>query len=79
MKSSYNKIVKTVRPNPNANNLQDKEEIIPVIFLTEILINVENLINLHNFSLENFEVTNEDLRILKDIKHHLNKLWTDNG
>ncbi|CAI2180862.1 11042_t:CDS:2, partial [Funneliformis geosporum] len=48
-------IVETVRPNPNADDLQDEEEIIPVIFLTEALINIENLINLHNFSLENFE------------------------
>ncbi|CAI2197803.1 20689_t:CDS:1, partial [Funneliformis geosporum] len=61
-------IVETVRPNPNTDNLQD-EEIIPVISLTEALVNIENLINLHNFSLENFEVTNEELRILKGIRH----------
>ncbi|CAB4417413.1 unnamed protein product [Rhizophagus irregularis] len=62
-------IVETVRPNPSADDLQDEEEIIPVISLTEALINVENLINLHNFPLENFEVTNEELRILKGIRH----------
>ncbi|PKB95012.1 hypothetical protein RhiirA5_386294 [Rhizophagus irregularis] len=48
-------IVETVRPNSSADDLQDEEEIIPIIFLTEVLINVENLINLHNFPLENFK------------------------
>ncbi|CAB4391240.1 unnamed protein product [Rhizophagus irregularis] len=61
-------IVETVRPNLNADDLQDEEEIIPVISLTEALVNVENLINLHNFPPENFEVTNEELRILKGIR-----------
>ncbi|GET63917.1 hypothetical protein GLOIN_2v1775126 [Rhizophagus irregularis DAOM 181602=DAOM 197198] len=63
-----NEIVETVKPNPSADDLQDEEEIIPVISLTEALINIENLINLHNFPLENFEVTNEELRILKGIR-----------
>src|SRR6266540_2600455 len=63
-----NEIVETVRPNPNADDLQDKEEIISVISLTEVLVNVENLINLYNFPSENFEITNEELRILKGIK-----------
>ncbi|CAB4399168.1 unnamed protein product [Rhizophagus irregularis] len=61
-------IVETVRPNLNADDLQDEEKIIPVISLTEALVNVENLINLHNFTPENFEVTNEELRILKGIR-----------
>ncbi|CAB5319826.1 unnamed protein product [Rhizophagus irregularis] len=34
-------IVETVRPNPSADDLQNEEEIIPVISLTEALINVE--------------------------------------
>ena len=61
-------IVETVRPNPNADDLQDDDEIIPTISLTEALINVENLINFHNFPPENFEVTNEELKILKIIR-----------
>ena len=32
------------------------------------MVNIENLINLHNFPSENFEITNEELRILKGIK-----------
>ncbi|PKY33265.1 hypothetical protein RhiirB3_394664 [Rhizophagus irregularis] len=37
----YDEIVETVRPNPSADDLQNEEEIIPVISLTEALINVE--------------------------------------
>ncbi|CAB4487727.1 unnamed protein product [Rhizophagus irregularis] len=54
-KDNDDEIVETVRPNSSADDLQDEEEIIPIIFLTEVLINVENLINLHNFPLENFK------------------------
>ncbi|CAI2162760.1 12547_t:CDS:1 [Funneliformis geosporum] len=46
-----NKIVEIVRLNPNAD---DEKEIIPVIFLTKALVNVEKLINLYNFSLKIF-------------------------
>ena len=66
-------IVETVRPNPNTDNMQDEDEIIPTISLTEALINVENLINLHNFPPENFEVDNEELKILKGIRHKVLK------
>uniref|UniRef100_U9SY89 Uncharacterized protein n=1 Tax=Rhizophagus irregularis (strain DAOM 181602 / DAOM 197198 / MUCL 43194) TaxID=747089 RepID=U9SY89_RHIID len=54
-KDNDDEIVETVRPNSSADDLQNEEEIIPIIFLTEVLINVENLINLHNFPLENFK------------------------
>ncbi|GET66757.1 hypothetical protein GLOIN_2v1775126 [Rhizophagus irregularis DAOM 181602=DAOM 197198] len=41
IKNVYDEIVKTVRPNSSADDLQNEEEIIPVISLTEALINVE--------------------------------------
>ena len=71
------KIVETVRPNPNAE--EEDDEIIPVISLTEALINMENLINLHNFPPENFEVTNEELKILKNIRRKVLKYKSESS
>ena len=44
---------------------------IPNISLGNALNSIENLINFHNFPLENYEVTNDELKILKGIRRKI--------
>ena len=44
---------------------------IPNISLGNALNSIKNLINFYNFLLENYEVTNDELKILKNIKRKI--------
>ncbi len=61
-----NEIVETVRPRNN--EVEDENEFTPSISLTDALDSVEKLINFHNFPPENYEITNDELKILKGIR-----------
>ncbi|CAB4385877.1 unnamed protein product [Rhizophagus irregularis] len=63
-------IVETVRSRHNAETVQDddKNEFIPNISLSDVLSSVEKLITFHNFPPENYEVTSDELKILKGIR-----------
>ncbi|EXX70733.1 Pdc2p [Rhizophagus irregularis DAOM 197198w] len=63
-------IVETVRSRHNAETVQDDDEneFIPNISLSDVLSSVEKLITFHNFPPENYEVTSDELKILKGIR-----------
>jgi len=50
---------------------QDEEEVIPNISLSDALNSIEKLIIFHNFSSESYEVTGDELKILKSIKRKI--------
>jgi hypothetical protein len=63
-------IVETVRSKHNAETAQDDDEneFIPNIPLSDVLSSVEKLITFQNFPPENYEVTIDELKILKGIR-----------
>ena len=62
-------IIETVRPRDNKEIAQDDDdEVIPNISLSDVLNSVEKLITFQNFPPENYEVTNEESKILKGIR-----------
>ena len=73
-------IVETVRPRHNAEETQDDEdEFVPNISLSNALNSVENLITFHNFPPENFEVTNDELKVLKEIRRKVLKFKSESA
>jgi hypothetical protein len=63
-------IIETVRPRHNEGTAQDDDEneFIPNISLSDVLSSIEKLITFYNFPLENYEVTGDELKILKGIR-----------
>jgi hypothetical protein len=63
-------IVETVRSKHNAETAQDDDEneFIPNIPLSDVLSSVKKLITFQNFPPENYEVTIDELKILKGIR-----------
>ena len=50
---------------------QDEEEVISNIFLSDVLNSIKKLITFHNFSSKSYEVTGDELKILKDIRRKI--------
>ncbi len=50
---------------------QDEEEVIPNISLSDALNSIEKLITFHNFPSESYEVTGDELKILKGIRRKI--------
>ncbi|CAI2166828.1 4433_t:CDS:2 [Funneliformis geosporum] len=74
------KIVKTVRPRLNTEETQDDEdEFVPNISLSNALNSIENLITFQNFLPENYEVTNDELKILKGIRRKVLKFKSESA
>ncbi|CAB4471501.1 unnamed protein product [Rhizophagus irregularis] len=65
-----NEIVETVRLRHYAETVQDnnENEFIFNISLSDVLSSIEKLITFHNFLSENYEITSDELKILKGIR-----------
>ena len=72
------KIIETVRSRHNTEETQDDEdEFVSNISLSDALNSVENLITFQNFPPENYEVTNDELKILKGIRRKVLKFKSE--
>ena len=65
------KIIETVQSSRDTEMIQDKEEVIPNISLNDALNSIEKLITFHNFPPESYEVTSNELKILKGIRRKI--------
>ncbi len=58
---------------------QDEEEIIPNISLSNTLNSIKKLITFHNFLLKSYEVTGDELKILKNIRRKILKFKSESA
>ncbi|CAG8710266.1 3974_t:CDS:2 [Rhizophagus irregularis] len=80
-----NEIVETVRLRHYAETVQDnnENEFIFNISLSDVLSSIEKLITFHNFLSENYEITSDELKILKGIRRkdnftiHSETVWKE--
>ncbi len=59
--------------------VQDEEEVIPNISLSDALNSIKKLITFHNFLPESYEVTGDELKILKGIRRKILKFKSESA